>query len=140
MSERHSQLANLLFELEKELRQAQLWAEQSPPPEALLSTEPFSIDLLTFTEWLQFIFLPKMYATIEASEDLPKSCSIAPMAEQFFSAEQVSGKKSSEGSGGNVNESFNRGSNKDSKETAGIIGRGPIIRRLADIDYFICDQ
>ena len=132
MSERHSRLANLLFDLEKELRESQLWAEQSPAPEALLSTEPFSIDLLTFTEWLQFIFLPKMYATIEASEDLPQSCSIAPMAEQFFSAEQVSGKKSNAGSG--------EGFNAVSKETAGKIDRGPIIRRLADIDYFICDQ
>ena len=35
MSERHSQLANLLFDLERELRQAKLWAQQSPPPEAL---------------------------------------------------------------------------------------------------------
>ncbi len=132
MSERHSQLANLLFELEKELRESQLWAEQSPAPEALLSTEPFSIDLLTFTEWLQFIFLPKMYATIEASEDLPQSCSIAPMAEQFFSAEEVSATKSNEGSSGN--------SNEGSKETAGKIDRGSIIRRLEAIDYFICDQ
>jgi uncharacterized protein YqcC (DUF446 family) len=136
MSERHSRLANLLFDLEKELRESPLWAERSPPAEALLSTEPFSIDLLTFTEWLQFIFLPKMYATIEASEDLPLSCSIAPMAEQFFSAEQVSGKTSSEGSSGNVNES----SSEDSKETAGKIDRGSIIRRLAAIDYFICGQ
>ena len=132
MSERHSQLANLLFELENELRESQLWAEQSPAPEALLSTEPFSIDLLTFTEWLQFIFLPKMYATIEASEDLPQSCSIAPMAEQFFSAEEVSATKSNEGSSGN--------SNEGSKETAGKIDRGSIIRRLEAIDYFICDQ
>ena len=132
MSERHSQLANLLFDLEKELRESQLWAEQSPAPEALLSTEPFSIDLLTFTEWLQFIFLPKMYATIGAAEDLPLSCSIAPMAEQVFSAEEVLGKRSS----GNVNEC----SSDDSKETAGKIDRGSIIRRLAAIDYFICGQ
>ena len=132
MSERHSQLANLLFDLEKELRESQLWAEQSPAPEALLSTEPFSIDLLTFTEWLQFIFLPKMYATIEAAEDLPQSCSIAPMAEQFFSAEEVSGTKSNPGSSSN--------SNEGSKQTAGKIDRGSIIRRLEAIDYFICDQ
>ena len=128
MSERHSQLANLLFDLEKELRQAKLWAQQSPPPEALVSTEPFSIDLLTFTEWLQFIFLPKMYAAIEATEELPQSCSIAPMAEQFFSAEEVSGKRSSESC------------NQSSKETAGKIDRRSIIRRLVAIDDFICGQ
>lgn len=130
MSERHSQLANLLFDLEKELRQAKLWAQQSPPPEALVSTEPFSIDLLTFTEWLQFIFLPKMYATIEATEELPQSCSIAPMAEQFFSAEEVSGKRSGEDSSESCNQS--------SKETAGKIDRRSIIRRLEAIDDFIC--
>jgi len=128
MSERHSQLANLLFELEKELREAQLWANQSPAPEALLSTEPFSIDLLTFTEWLQFIFLPKMYATIEASKDLPLSCSIAPMAEQVFSAEEISRGKSK------------NASIEGSTETAGKIDRRSIIRRLAAIDYFICGQ
>ena len=128
MSERHNQLANLLFDLEKELRETQLWAEQSPPPEALLSKEPFSIDLLTFTEWLQFIFLPRMYATIEAASDLPQSCSIAPMAEQFFSTEKVSVEKS-------------RAGNKEgSKETAGKIDRRSIIRCLVAMDYFICDQ
>ena len=128
MSERHSQLANLLFDLEKELRETQLWAQENPSPEALLSTEPFSIDLLTFTEWLQFIFLPRMYATIEAADDLPQSCSIAPMAEQFFSTEKVSVEKS-------------RAGNKEgSKETAGKIDRRSIIRRLVAIDYFICDQ
>ena len=130
MSERHSQLANLLFDLEKELRQAKLWAQQSPPPEALVSTEPFSIDLLTFTEWLQFIFLPKMYAAIEATEELPQSCSIAPMAEQYFSAEEVSGKRSGEDSSESCNQS--------SKETAGKIDRRSIIRRLVAIDDFIC--
>ena len=132
MSERHSQLANLLFDLEKELRQAKLLAQQSPPPAALVSTEPFSIDLLSFTEWLQFIFLPKMYATIEATEELPQSCSIAPMAEQFFSAEEVSGKRSGEDS--------NESCNQSSKETAGKIDRRSIIRRLVAIDDFICGQ
>ena len=132
MSERHRQLANLLFDLEKELRQAKLWAQQSPPPAALVSTEPFSIDLLSFTEWLQFIFLPKMYATIEATEELPQSCSIAPMAEQFFSAEEMSGKRSGEDSSESCNQS--------SQETAGTIDRRSIIRRLVAIDDFICGQ
>jgi len=108
MSDRHSQLASLLFEVERELRQMQLWADQHPPAEALRSSEPFSIDVLTFTQWLQFIFLPKMYATIEAAGELPESCSIAPMAEAFFKAE--------------------------------CIEASAMIRHLAAVDRFICDQ
>ena len=132
MSTRHNELANLLFELEKKLREAQLWAKQSPPPEALLSTEPFSIDLLTFTEWLQFIFLPRMYATIEAAEELPETCSIAPMAEQFFSAQEASLKTSPKTSVENSKENTNK--------NAGKTDRKSIIRRLAAIDRFISDQ
>ena len=132
MSARHNELANLLFELEKDLREAQLWARQSPPPEALLSTEPFSIDLLTFTEWLQFIFLPRMYATIEAAEELPETCSIAPMAEQFFSAQEASLKTSPKTSVENSKENTNK--------NAGKTDRKSIIRRLAAIDRFISDQ
>ncbi len=131
MSARHNELANLLFELEKDLREAQLWARQSPPPEALLSTEPFSIDLLTFTEWLQFIFLPRMYATIEAAEELPETCSIAPMAEQFFSAEEALG-KSTDTSVAPPKEAANK--------NAGKTDRKSIIRRLAAVDRFISDQ
>jgi uncharacterized protein YqcC (DUF446 family) len=131
MSARHNELANLLFELEKDLREAQLWARQSPPPEALLSTEPFSIDLLTFTEWLQFIFLPRMYAIIEAAEELPETCSIAPMAEQFFSAQEALG-KSTDTSVARPNEAANK--------NAGKTDRKSIIRRLAAVDRFISDQ
>ena len=116
MSDRYSQLASLLFEVEKELRDMQLWAEQSPPAESLLSTQPFSVDVLTFTEWLQFIFLPKMYAAIETAADLPESCSIAPMAEEFFKATQTTGK------------------------TAGQVDTRSIIRRLAAVDRFICGR
>ncbi|EAS47311.1 hypothetical protein GB2207_11858 [marine gamma proteobacterium HTCC2207] len=132
MSTRHNELGNLLFELEKELREAQLWGKQSPAPEALLSTEPFSIDLLTFTEWLQFIFLPRMYATIEAAEELPETCSIAPMAEQFFSAEEASLKTSPKTSVESPKENTNK--------NAGKTDRKSIIRRLAAIDRFISDQ
>jgi len=89
VSDRYNQLASLLFEVERELRQMQLWADESPPAAALLSSEPFSIDVLTFSQWLQFVFLPKMYQTIELAGELPESCSVAPMAEEFFKAERI---------------------------------------------------
>ena len=122
MHDRYNTLASLLFEIEKELRTLQLWAVESPSAEALASEQPFAVDTLSFSQWLQFIFLPKMYQIVESARvlppmeivfsesagELPSSCSIAPMAEMSFAAEKIDARS--------------------------------IIRQLKALDRFICDQ
>jgi uncharacterized protein YqcC (DUF446 family) len=85
----YRQLASLLQAVEKELRAMQLWDQQIPSAQALASDQPFAIDKLSFNQWLQFIFLPKMAVIIETASELPESCSTAPMAEEIYKAEQV---------------------------------------------------
>ncbi len=89
MADHHCQLASLLQAVEKELRAMQLWEQQMPSAQALASDQPFAIDKLSFNQWLQFIFLPKMAGIIEAASALPENCRVAPMAEEFYKAEQV---------------------------------------------------
>ena len=108
MDAAHQQLNRLLLAVEQELREMQLWDQQRPSAEALASNEPFAIDKLSFNQWLQFIFLPKLAGIVEAESALPENCSVAPMAEEFYRAEQVDAIS--------------------------------LIRHLAAIDAFICDQ
>ena len=89
MADYHRQLASLLQAVEQELRAMQLWDQQTPSAQALVSDQPFAIDKLNFNQWLQFIFLPKMAEIVETASALPESCSTAPMAEEFYRAEQV---------------------------------------------------
>ncbi len=77
-------IAELLIDIEKELRDLQLWDSEMISEEALASEQPFAIDTMTFPQWLQFIFLPRMYYMIE-QQQLPANCGIAPIAEQYFS-------------------------------------------------------
>lgn len=84
MTERHRQLARELSQLEKQLRDMGLWSENTPSPEALASSQPFAVDTLTFVEWLQFIFLPRMQQRVDVSAPLPTACAIAPMVEEYF--------------------------------------------------------
>lgn len=79
-----SQLAEALFNLEAALRQNQLWESQTPSREALSSQEPFCLDTLSFTQWLQFIFIPKMREILTQKLPLPAACEISPMAEEYF--------------------------------------------------------
>lgn len=84
MINHHTAAAEVLFELERELRSLELWENQPPPAEALTSTQPFAVDTLRFPQWLQFIFMPRLYSLIEHRAALPTNCNTAPMAEEYF--------------------------------------------------------
>lgn len=77
-------ISELLIDIECELRRLNAWEEIAPPPEALLSAQPFAVDTLSFTQWLQFIFIPKIRFLVESDDALPQKCDIAPMAEEYF--------------------------------------------------------
>ena len=77
-------VAALLIDLEADLRNRLLWDAVEPAPEALASTQPFCIDTLIFPQWLQFVFLPRMQALLDAGQPLPPQCAIAEMAEVHF--------------------------------------------------------
>ena len=77
-------VAALLIDLEADLRNRLLWDAVAPAPEALASTQPFCIATLIFPQWLQFVFLPRMQALLDAGQPLPPQCAIAEMAEVHF--------------------------------------------------------
>jgi len=77
-------VAEVLIDIESELRQLGLWEMAPPSAEALASDQPFCVDTLTLPQWLQFIFLPTLYELLETEQALPERCGIAPMAEEFF--------------------------------------------------------
>ena len=88
---RAGQVADCLLRIEMELRQLQLWELERPPEEAFSSTEPFCIDTLAFTQWLQFVFLERMAMMVESGQPLPAVSGIAPMAEEYFRGRRESG-------------------------------------------------
>lgn len=81
---RRQRLAALLTELESLLRTQGLWQTQRPSEQALASSEPFAIDTLNFTQWLQFIFIEKISVLLQLNLALPGAMAIAPMATEYF--------------------------------------------------------
>ena len=78
MDERLPALADQLLHIERELRLLGWWSAQAPSAEALASQEPFCVDTLSFAQWLQWIFLPRMKLIIESDAVLPARSSIRP--------------------------------------------------------------
>ncbi len=79
---RRGEIAEVILGIEAELRKAGLWEVEAPPREALASGQPFCYDTLKFTQWLQWVLLPRMTAILEQDLDLPTESRILPMAEE----------------------------------------------------------
>ena len=85
----HVEIESLLIDIEAELRRLRQWQAEPLAPEALASTEPFCIDTMTFVQWLQFVFVPRMRALAAARQPLPGRSEIRPLAEEYFKSSQL---------------------------------------------------
>lgn len=68
----------LLDDLQEKLENHGYWQDLPPTDDALASDEPFAIDMLTCTEWLQWVFITKMRYLIIHQLPMPMSMVIAP--------------------------------------------------------------
>lgn len=76
-------MKTLLLELEAELQATDLWdAEQPDSVKKLQSQMPFAVDVLTPEQWLQWVFLPKMYDLIQSDQPLPCDYALLPYFEE----------------------------------------------------------
>lgn len=77
-----NRIADVLLEVEANLRISGKWDQQEPDATDLESRVPFCMDTLKFEQWLQWIFLPKMKVAIEQTKPLPTKSSILVYAKE----------------------------------------------------------
>ena len=71
-------------QIEIQLNTLGLINSHPPSDEAMASAMPFAYDQMLFTEWLQWILIPKTRHLAENDLPLPSNCSIHPLAEEEF--------------------------------------------------------
>lgn len=88
-----SDIKALLGDIEQELRALALWEIKPPPIAALSSSIPFCMDTLTFSQWLQWIFLPRLLSILSQESPLPTGANILPYAEEACLGEGIKSAK-----------------------------------------------
>ncbi len=74
----------LMQALEDEMRRLGLWETCPPAEEALNSVFPFCYDTLEFTQWLQWIFIPRTRSIMDRGMPMPARSEIQPLAEMAY--------------------------------------------------------
>jgi uncharacterized protein YqcC (DUF446 family) len=83
IDQENAKIIDALNQLEVGLRDLGLWSNERPTADALASTLPFCYDTLELEQWLQFIFLGRMWEILEQGDRLPDSCAIFPYIEML---------------------------------------------------------
>lgn len=88
MTTQAQQLRALLQRLEHALHACDLWHAQPPAAEAFLSREPFCVDTMSFAEWLQWVFIGRLQALLDANGTLPSGSQVAALAEELWQGQR----------------------------------------------------
>jgi uncharacterized protein YqcC (DUF446 family) len=70
--------------LEAELRRMRLWEPVAPSQDLLASPQPFCVDTLALSQWLQWMLIPRMRKIFAGDGELPTASAIHPYAEDCF--------------------------------------------------------
>lgn len=82
-----TKVKQLLNDLQIAMHTHQLWESVPPSPEALANEQPFCIESLSPTQWLQWVFIPRMHAIIEQGTELPRNFLITAYLEEALKNE-----------------------------------------------------
>lgn len=70
-------------QIEAEMRRIGFWQDEPLRPEQMAFKQAFAMDTMTFSQWLQFIFLARVREAV-ASNSFPKSSSVGVQAVREF--------------------------------------------------------
>ncbi|HUJ25765.1 MAG TPA: YqcC family protein [Myxococcales bacterium] len=80
----HEAVAAQLALIEAELHRAGLWQEAPLPDEAFDFSRAFGADTMSYAQWLQFVFVPRVRELVEARGEFPASSSVGAQAVREF--------------------------------------------------------
>lgn len=70
--------------IEAEMRRIGMWTEEPPAPEAFEFREAFALDTMAYSQWLQWVFLPRVRSIIAERGEFPTSSMVGVQAVREF--------------------------------------------------------
>lgn len=77
--------------IEAEMKREGYWRAAPLPPEAYDFTQAFATDTMTFSNWLQFIFIPRVRSIIAEQGQFPSRSMVGAQAVREFDGDDHAG-------------------------------------------------
>lgn len=86
-------IADVILDVEANLRAQGKWVQNQPPAGAMSSQWPFCADTLGLEQWLQWVFLPRLKRILEGQQPLPPESGIYEYAREALPAPDTADKR-----------------------------------------------
>jgi uncharacterized protein YqcC (DUF446 family) len=80
----YQQVEQRLSVIEAEMKKIGYWQEAPLPPEAYNFQLAFAMDTMAYSQWLQFVFIPRVRSILKSHGDFPSSSSVGTQALREF--------------------------------------------------------
>jgi prolyl-tRNA editing enzyme YbaK/EbsC (Cys-tRNA(Pro) deacylase)/uncharacterized protein YqcC (DUF446 family) len=80
----YARAASLAAEIEAELKAIGCWSEEQLPEEAFDFRQAFAMDTMAFSQWLQFVLLPRVHQIIAERDEFPTHSMVGVQAMREF--------------------------------------------------------
>jgi len=71
-------------EIEAEMKRIGYWSDEPLPPEAYNFHRAFAMDTMAFSQWLQFVFVPRVQELVESGGPFPGRSQVGAQAVREF--------------------------------------------------------
>lgn len=89
--DKYETVARSLAKIEEEMKRIGYWQAEPPPPEAYDFRQAFAADTMAFSQWLQFIFIPRVKQIIAEKGEFPAQSQVGVMAMREFDGSTEAG-------------------------------------------------
>jgi len=80
----YSEVGYKISEIEAEMKRIGCWSLEQLPDEAYEFQQAFAMDTMAFSQWLQFILIPRVRSIIEQKGDFPSESMVGAQAVREF--------------------------------------------------------
>ena len=80
----YSEAERKISEIEAEMKRIGCWSFEPLPEEAYEFQQAFAMDTMAFSQWLQFILIPRVRSIIEQKGDFPSESMVGVQAVREF--------------------------------------------------------
>jgi uncharacterized protein YqcC (DUF446 family) len=84
MQTKHELIKAKIAEVEREMKQIGYWQSEPPAPGAIRVRSAFAVDTMAFSQWLQFIFIPRVVSIVDTGGEFPAKSSVGAQAGREF--------------------------------------------------------
>ena len=80
----YTRISAAIVEIEAEMKRIGYWRAEPLPEEAYNFRQAFAMDTMAFSQWLQFVFIPRVHQIIEQRGEFPSQSMVGAQACREF--------------------------------------------------------